>query len=54
MSLDIIEKQIQNFLKSNEPEVMAIKGVSGVGKTYTWNKFLEQAKQSDAIPLASI
>lgn len=51
MSLDSIKKQIVNFLSTDKPEVLAIKGEWGVGKTYTWNKILHDAKQKDIIKL---
>ena len=51
MSIDIIKSQIANFLQCNTPEVMAIKGRWGIGKTYSWNKFLLEAKKSNRIAL---
>jgi len=44
MSLEIVKKEIFRFLESDTPEVLAIKGAWGVGKTYTWNKFILEAK----------
>lgn len=44
MSIDIIKKQVNLFLTSETPEVMAIKGDWGVGKTYTWNQYLSEYK----------
>lgn len=49
MSLDIVKKEIFRFLESDTPEVMAIKGTWGVGKTYTWNKFLVEVKNDNKI-----
>lgn len=49
MSLDIVKKEIFRFLESSTPEVLAIKGAWGVGKTYTWNKFLLEAKEDKKI-----
>lgn len=51
MSIEIVKKQIQDFLSSSKPEVLAIKGAWGVGKTYSWNKFLLKAKEEDRISL---
>jgi hypothetical protein len=51
MSIDIIKQEITRFLKSDTPEVMAIKGSWGVGKTYSWNKFLVDAKNNNDIAL---
>lgn len=42
--INIIKNEIRRFLASEEPEVLAIKGNWGVGKTYAWIKFLEEAK----------
>ena len=53
MSLNIVRKQIKRFLATDVPEVMAIKGSWGVGKTYTWNKLLENAKENNGIALKS-
>lgn len=43
MSVQIIKDQIFQFLSSGQPEVMAIKGEWGVGKTFSWKKFLKEA-----------
>lgn len=51
MSIKVIKTQIDKFLASDAPEVIAIKGVWGVGKTYSWNKFLDEAKLDDRIAL---
>ncbi len=51
MSLDIIKSQIEKFLISKTPEVMAIRGDWGVGKTYSWKKFLKEAKNENKITL---
>lgn len=51
MSIDVIKSQINKFLSSASPEVMAIKGSWGIGKTYSWNKFLLEAKNNNGIEL---
>jgi hypothetical protein len=51
MSIKEIRTQIDKFLISDTPEVIAIKGVWGVGKTYSWNKFLNEAKENNKISL---
>ena len=51
MSLEVIKDQIFQFLSSGEPEVMAIKGEWGVGKTYSWKKFLKEAGSAKKINL---
>lgn len=45
------EQQIRRFLKSNNPEVIAIKGAWGVGKTYAWKAILKSARDDNAIHL---
>ena len=49
MSLDIIKSQIYSFLKSETPEVMAIRGKWGVGKTYFWKQILKEAQAKNSI-----
>lgn len=51
MSLDKIKKEIFRFLESSAPEVLAIKGAWGVGKTYSWNKLLAEARDNGNIAL---
>jgi hypothetical protein len=51
MSLFKVEAKISDFLSTNTPEVMAIKGAWGVGKTFTWNKLSKQAKDNKQIAL---
>lgn len=52
MSIEIIKKQIDKFLGSDEPAVIALKGAWGVGKTFTWRKFLLEAKTANRVSLA--
>ncbi len=52
MSIAIIEQQIGRFLASEVPEVLAIKGGWGVGKTYAWNAYLHAAKNQQRIALS--
>jgi len=51
MSIEVIKSQIDNFLSNEIPEVMAIKGSWGIGKTYSWNKFLLESKKNNQITL---
>ncbi len=51
MTIQIIKNQIDAFLSSPTAEVLAIKGVWGVGKTFSWNKFLLEAKKENRIAL---
>lgn len=49
MSMKILKEQISKFLASPEPEVLAISGPWGIGKTFTWNKFLEEERGQIAL-----
>lgn len=49
MSIEVIKNQIEKFLDCPTPEVMAIKGKWGIGKTYTWEKLLSEAKTKKQI-----
>jgi len=51
MSIEIIRSQINAFLNSDTPEVMAIRGKWGVGKTYFWKQMLKEAHERDHIKL---
>ncbi len=46
MSVEIVKKQIADFLRSDTPEVLAIKGAWGVGKTYAWKRYVEEFRDS--------
>lgn len=49
MTLDIFRNEIFRFLESKTPEVLAIKGAWGVGKTFIWNQLLAEAKRDNKI-----
>lgn len=51
MSIETIKSQISSFLNSDTPEVIAIRGKWGVGKTFFWKQFLKQAQKNDLIRL---
>jgi hypothetical protein len=51
MSIEIIKQQINKFVSHDMPEVIAIKGEWGVGKTYAWNKFLSDAQKENRVSL---
>jgi hypothetical protein len=44
MSTDLVRQQIKKFLSTPKPEVLAIKGNWGVGKTYYWDKYVKEFK----------
>ena len=53
MSAVLIEKEIERFLASPEPEVLCLRGKWGVGKTYSWEQMLRRARDRNAIALGS-
>jgi len=53
MSVEVIKDKIFQFLSTSTPEIMAIKGAWGVGKTFSWKKFLQEAKNGNKIQLES-
>ncbi|MFA5966668.1 MAG: hypothetical protein WC804_21845 [Sphingomonas sp.] len=46
MSKTLIIREIQRFLASSEAQVLCIKGRWGVGKTYAWRYYLEEAQKA--------
>jgi hypothetical protein len=48
---ELLKAEVMRFLASNTPEVLAIRGSWGVGKTFAWNKYLREAKDNDKIKL---
>ncbi|MBD9356383.1 P-loop NTPase family protein [Methylomonas albis] len=51
MSIEVVRKRVFDFLKTDTPEVLAISGEWGVGKTYSWDDYLITAKNKNAIAL---
>lgn len=51
MSVKVIKDQIFQFLSTDAPEVMAVKGEWGVGKTFSWKKFLKDANAQNKVKL---
>lgn len=47
MSIAEVKNQISLFLKSSEPEVLAIRGKWGIGKTHYWNDEIVSASIAD-------
>lgn len=47
----ILQNQVQQFLTNEQPEVLAIKGAWGVGKTFSWNKWLKEAAMKSKVTL---
>ena len=44
MTVEIVKGQIKQFLSNDKPGVIAICGDWGIGKTFLWNKLLQEAK----------
>ncbi|MFM5231685.1 hypothetical protein ACET9H_20905 [Aeromonas media] len=44
MSTELVKEQIKRFLSTEKPEVLAIKGGWGVGKTYSWKQYIKEFK----------
>ncbi|WP_233008359.1 P-loop NTPase fold protein [Rheinheimera faecalis] len=49
MSTELVKQQIKAFLSTSAPEVLAIKGDWGVGKTHCWDKCIEEFKDQCAL-----
>lgn len=49
MSVEKVKSQIARFLKSNDAEVLCLRGNWGTGKTYTWVECLKQAAKDKAV-----
>jgi len=47
VSLEYVHEQVKKFMASTSPDVLCITGPWGVGKTYTWNKFVSEAKRKE-------
>jgi hypothetical protein len=45
MSTALVIQEIQSFLASGRPEVLCIRGKWGVGKTFAWRRYLEEANK---------
>ncbi|HIF9160355.1 TPA: hypothetical protein ACX6QH_002572 [Photobacterium damselae] len=44
MVTSLVKEQIQKFLATDQPEVLAIKGGWGVGKTFSWEQYIKEFK----------
>lgn len=51
MSLDLVQSTIRRFLSTPRPEVICISGHWGIGKTFAWRKYVEEARASGKIAL---
>src|SRR5438309_3667758 len=49
MTTATVRSVVERVLKSSAPEVLVLKGAWGVGKTYTWNKLVQELKDQVAL-----
>ena len=49
MTLALIRRELARFLESPSAEVLVLRGKWGVGKSFSWNRILQDAKGRDAI-----
>ena len=47
--MQLIEKQVLEFLGSDSPGTVSIRGSWGVGKTYAWKTYVKQAKSQNKL-----
>lgn len=46
MSGSVIAQQLQSFIERPEPQVIAIRGAWGIGKTHLWSQFIENNRDT--------
>lgn len=51
MTIETLKKNIFKYLSTDVPEVLAIKGAWGIGKTYFWKQMLHQANKNNQLKL---
>jgi hypothetical protein len=49
---ELVQSEIRRFLKSTDPEVLCVTGEWGVGKTFTWQRMLREARTKKSCALA--
>ncbi len=49
MTVATVKSVAERYLKNSKPEVLALKGAWGVGKTYTWNQIVESHKNDTGL-----
>lgn len=45
MTIELVKEQVKRFVENDEPQVMAIKGRWGIGKTHAWNTYIHDFKE---------
>jgi hypothetical protein len=51
MSIKLVAEEVRRFLESPDPEVICLMGKWGVGKTFAWNRYLQEAASENAVAL---
>ncbi len=51
MSVQLVRQEVDRFLSTKDPEVISISGRWGVGKTFAWNCYLDDARRKRQIAL---
>jgi hypothetical protein len=51
MSIKVVHEEIERFLTNKTPEVLCLRGKWGVGKTYTWNQYLQETANKNGLAL---
>lgn len=49
MTTELVKEQVLEFLSNTDPQVIAIKGRWGIGKTYFWNQVVKSHKNVMAL-----
>lgn len=49
MSVKLARNEIERFIAGTDPEILCLSGKWGVGKTYSWNYYLKNAKDANKI-----
>jgi len=50
MTLSVVKAEIERFLRSEEAEVLVLKGGWGTGKTFTWKKLIAEFVSRESLP----
>lgn len=51
MSTNAVRLEIARFLATPDPEVLCLQGKWGVGKTFAWQRYVEDTQAADGVAL---